>query len=265
MILLYPIGVKATDIKLVTWNIQDLGRTKDDAEIHAMALILRDADIVAVQEVVAKDPAGAQAVARLADELNRMGAKWDYRVSDPTTDPSPGKRERYAFLWKTSKLTMLGRPLLDELLADICVREPFIGKFRINENKSEFQLINFHSRIFTDQPQIEIVYFQQYPERLGTQSIIIAGDFNTDEDHEVFNSLYKKGFEPSIRQTGTTLKRNCSGTNYQSHPIDNIYYHAGSFTKKQSGVLDFVGDCANLEMARRISDHLPVYLVFTML
>ena len=58
--------------------------------------------IVAVVEVVAKS-GGAQAVARLADELNRTRSKWDYCISDPTSG-SRNKSERYAFLWKTSKL-----------------------------------------------------------------------------------------------------------------------------------------------------------------
>ena len=33
--------------------------------------IINDYDIVAIQEVVAKDPAGAQAVARIVDNLNK--------------------------------------------------------------------------------------------------------------------------------------------------------------------------------------------------
>jgi hypothetical protein len=45
---------------------------------------LRDYDIIAVQEVVA-GYGGVQAVARLSDELNRTGTKWDYIISDPTS------------------------------------------------------------------------------------------------------------------------------------------------------------------------------------
>jgi hypothetical protein len=42
----------------------------------------------------------AQAVAKLADELNRK-AKWNYIISDPTVGAY--KTERYAFIWKTLK------------------------------------------------------------------------------------------------------------------------------------------------------------------
>jgi hypothetical protein len=44
---------------------------------------VRDYDIIAIQEVVA-GYGGAQAVAKLADELNRKGSKWNYIISDPT-------------------------------------------------------------------------------------------------------------------------------------------------------------------------------------
>ena len=113
--------VPSQSVHLVTWNIQTLGRSKSDAEIGAMARILKDADIVAVQEVVGKDPAGAQAVARLADALDRTGSDWDYRVSDPTTGTAH-ESERYAFLWNTSRVTLLGRPGLVGEFSDLVVR-----------------------------------------------------------------------------------------------------------------------------------------------
>src|SRR5690625_3633586 len=118
------------DLTLVSWNIQHLGRSKTDEEIWQMAQILRHFDIVAIQEVVAKDPAGAQAVAKLADELNRTGANWDYQVSNPTISPSVYISERYAFLWKTSKVTLQHRAFLDSEREDLFFREPFIAKFK---------------------------------------------------------------------------------------------------------------------------------------
>jgi len=50
----YPVS----NLKIVTWNIRDLGRSKDY-------------DLVAIQEVVAKDPAGAQAVAKMKFSMNQ--------------------------------------------------------------------------------------------------------------------------------------------------------------------------------------------------
>jgi hypothetical protein len=64
-------------------NIANFGQSKSDKTIHYIANYLRDYDIIAVQEVVA-GYGGVQAVARLSDELNRTGTKWDYTISDPT-------------------------------------------------------------------------------------------------------------------------------------------------------------------------------------
>jgi len=119
---------------IVSWNISHFGKTKDASEINQIAKLIRDFDIVAIQEVVAVDPAGAKAVARLADELNRMGARWDYRVSDPTNSSS-GKKERYAFLWKSKKIKLKGRPWLDKTFDDIIIREPYLARFQIEEEE----------------------------------------------------------------------------------------------------------------------------------
>ena len=73
-----------------------------------MAKILKDFDVAAIQEVVAGH-GGAQAVAQLADELNRTGSQWDYVISSPTSS-SAYKTERYAFLWKTAVVKKIGKP-----------------------------------------------------------------------------------------------------------------------------------------------------------
>ena len=103
---------QGANLKFVTWNIADLGASKSDAEIELMASILRGYDVIAVQEVVGKDPAGAKAVARLAAALDRRGADYDYRVSAPTRSSSGSISERYAFLWRTATVRLRGRPEL---------------------------------------------------------------------------------------------------------------------------------------------------------
>jgi endonuclease/exonuclease/phosphatase family metal-dependent hydrolase len=110
---------------------------------------------------------------------------------------------------------------------------------------------------------MEIAHFKKYPERLQTDAIFILGDFNLDENHTVWNPLYKMGFKPAIKNTATTLKRKCKNGSYVNHSIDNIYYNTNKITFVKSGVLDFVTSCANLESARKISDHLPVFLELT--
>ncbi|WP_179352192.1 endonuclease/exonuclease/phosphatase family protein [Winogradskyella vidalii] len=248
-------------LKISSWNIRDLGRTKDDKELLEIANIIKEFDLVAIQEVVAKDPAGAQAVAKIADELNRMGFKWDYRISNPTKSPSVYISERYAFLWKTSKVNLIGRTYLDSELEDTIHREPYIGKFHIKNETQPFYAINFHSRKHNDNPEDEIIFFKEYTKRLHSDHIVILGDFNLSETHDVWNNFYNTGYKSALKNTKTTLKIKCRYGNYLNHPIDNIYYAKG-ITAIDSGSKDFVGSCDNLEASRTLSDHLPVFLEF---
>ena len=253
-------GLQAQNFTLLTWNIQDLGQSKDDVEIRSIAEIINEFDIIAVQEVVAKDPRGAQAVAQIADELNRMGDRWDYRVSDPTRSPSVHHSERYAFFWRASKIQLLGRPYLDRELADECYREPYLGQFRLKAGGTPFYVVNFHSRTHDEQPEKEIVHFISYQNRLASELVFMAGDFNLSEDHPVWSSFYALGYQPSISATPTTLKRKCTRGDYLNHSIDNIYYDEDVVELHLSGRVDFVEDCELLEMRRGLSDHLPVFL-----
>jgi deoxyribonuclease-1-like protein len=250
----------ASNLKIVTWNIRDLGRSKNAAEIIEIANVLRDFDLVAIQEVVGKDPAGAQAVAKIVDELNRMGSKWDYRISDPTKSPSVYISERYAFLWKTSKVSLLTRAYLDKALEDYCFREPFIGKFQLKNGTRPFYVVNFHSRKYNDHPEEEIKFFKNYPEKLYTNRVFILGDFNLNEKHKVWDDLYELGFNSAVQNTKTTIKIACKDGIYLSHTIDNIYYNTSVAQNIQANHIDFVKTCKNLEFARTLSDHLPVFL-----
>ena len=69
VVLLWSSWVNA-QLSVVTWNIQNLGKSKSTEEIEFIAQTLKSYDVLAIQEVVAGN-GGAQAVARLADALNR--------------------------------------------------------------------------------------------------------------------------------------------------------------------------------------------------
>lgn len=259
-IIFIPVFLSAqTTFTLLSWNIQDFGKTKSDEEIIVIAKTVRNYDIVALQEVVS-GYGGSQAVAKLADALNRMGSKWDYKISDPTTFP-PYTTERYAYLWKTSKVKIKGRGWLDKTLEQLIYREPYLARFQI-KGKTVL-LVNFHSRTYKDHPEEEIISFADYPARFPDDPIIIAGDFNAKSKSKVFRSLEQSGFEANLQNAKTTLKRKCDAKgNYTNHPIDFILYQRSKFENLESGVIDFVGDCDNLLKMRGISDHLPVWAKF---
>ncbi|MEQ3662460.1 MAG: endonuclease, partial [Flavobacterium sp.] len=61
-----------SQVKLLSWNIENLGKSKSDETITYIANTIKDYDVIAIQEVVA-GYGGSQAVVKLVDALNRMG------------------------------------------------------------------------------------------------------------------------------------------------------------------------------------------------
>ena len=255
----FSIHSQIDTINLVSWNIRDFGKTKNSDELEEIAEIVRDTDILAIQEVVAGF-GGAQAVAKLTDILNRKGSKWDYVVSNPTNS-SKYVTERYAFIWKTKHIKIKNRGwLLDELKIPID-REPFLLNFYLGQQK--FTIINFHSRPHDKNPESEIHALSNFAVDSLTTPLIIAGDFNVDEKEPVFDLLKSKGYNPTITNQRTTLKKTCKRGKYLNYPIDNIFF-SKNVKKIDGGVIDFVRLCDRLEQARNLSDHLPVFLKFSL-
>ena len=246
-------------ITFISWNIRDFGKTKSSEELESISEIVRYADIVAIQEVVSGF-GGAQAVAKLADNLNRKGSKWDYVVSDPTNS-TKYVTERYAFLWKTKYLKIKHRGQLISELDSLVDREPFYLDFYIKDRK--FTVINFHSRPHNKNPEKEILAITEYIKcRFLNDAIILAGDFNIDEKETVFKGLKTLGYSAAIKKQ-TTLKLRCERNNYLNYSIDNIFF-SKKIKKIQGSTIDFIGACGNLVNARMLSDHLPVYFKYSL-
>ena len=202
IVLFFTLSISA-QTKLLSWNIENLGKSKSNSEIAFMANTIKDFDIIAIQEVVA-GYGGAQAVARLADELNRKGSNWDYVISDPTSS-SAYKTERYAFLWKKSKVKKIGRPWLEKKYHLLIDREPYFCTFEYN-NK-QFTVVNYHAITKNRQPETEIKYFKFLPLEYPKLNLIFAGDWNCPQSHTVFNPLKKNGISTCIHQPKNFTKK----------------------------------------------------------
>lgn len=253
------------EIIIVSWNIKDFGKSRTDEEITAIAQHIRHADVLAIQEVVAKDPGGAKAVARLADQLNRMGSKWDYSISAPTQSTSSQKSERYAFLWKTSKLTVTGGGprLLSELTSNV-EREPYFIKLK--HNNIVFEIVNYHACTHkeTFPERGEIMAISEWLIKNKSKNVIWAGDMNLEIDDIAFRPILQHGFRNVLNGEKTSLKRRCDNGNYLSRSEDNVLHMLSDISVRSSRVLDFVvGEDCNLVSVLRdsYSDHLAVEVV----
>lgn len=247
-------------LSVVTWNIQNLGKSKSDEEIAFMASVLRTFDMVAVQEVVA-GVGGAPAVARLADALNRTGSKWDYNTSDPTLSTS-GSSERYAFLWKTSRVQRIGRPSLEQTYRIEIEREPFMMDFR--HKTDTFTLVSLHAIPKNKQPEKELKYLKYLPGIYPGKILLIMGDFNCPQSHSVFGPLKNVGYKPALTGQKTSLRRNCLSRDCLASEYDNIFYPTSKIRACRSGVVYFNERMTGTLLPDYISDHLPVYMYFNL-
>jgi deoxyribonuclease-1-like protein len=241
-------------VKLLSWNIENLGKSKSDSTITFIASTIKNYDVVAIQEVVA-GYGGAQAVAKLANKLNQTGAKWDYVISDPTTS-SAYKTERYAFLWKTARVKKIGKAWLEKKYQLEIDREPFYATFAYQNQ--QFTIVNFHAITKSKQPETEIKYFKFLPEEYPKQNLIFVGDFNCPQSHTVFNPLRKMGFNSAFQNQKTTLKKDCKAANCLASEFDNIWYNTTKMNLKNTAVIHFYKNFTDLEAARTVSDHIPI-------
>ncbi|RKS00570.1 endonuclease/exonuclease/phosphatase family protein [Flavobacterium sp. 102] len=241
-------------VKTLTWNVENLGNSKSDSTITYIANTVKAYDIVALQEVVAGE-GGAQAVAKLAAELNRKGAKWDYAISDPTSS-SAYKTERYAFLWKTAKVRLVNKPWLEKKYSLLIDREPYYATFEYN--KKQFTLANFHAITKSKQPETEIKHFKNLPAQYPNLNIVFLGDFNCPQSHTVFNPLKKMGYKPAFIDQKTSLKRSCENDNCLSNEFDNVWYNSDKILVKNPKAIHFYNDFNDFAKAKEVSDHIPL-------
>lgn len=243
-------------LKIASWNLQHLGRHKPDSTIRLMADCLKQFDLVALQEINTRD--GAAALATLVASLNRTGEQWDYRISPPTTAEQQGESERYAFVWKKSKIVCLAHPFLAGAFAERISREPFIAIFRAEGQV--FSLVSFHALPKKKQPERELKYLKFFRDSLQLPSPVFLGDFNCPQSHTVFNPLKRQHFLPALIGQATTLKQECRKGNCLASEYDNIFYPSTVFRLEKSGIVPFhIAFGGDMITARKVSDHLPVY------
>ena len=255
---LFTIATVHAQVKVLSWNIENFGKSKSDSTLVCISQILKDYDVVAIQEVVA-GYGGAQTVAKLIDELNRKGATWDYTISNPTIS-SAYKTERYAFLWKTSKIKKVGGAWLEQKYNVEIDREPYYCTFQYDEK--QFTLVNFHAITKSKQPETEIKFFKFLPEEYPNLNLIFLGDFNCPQSHTVFNPLRKRNYLPVFVNQKTSLKKECIENECLASEFDNIWYNKYKIEVITSKVILFYNLFSSWGESRKISDHIPIEIEF---
>lgn len=240
-------------VTLISWNIANFGASTTDSEIVVIADIVRNAGIVAVEEV-STGPAGAQAVARLDAELDRRGYKWDYTISSATTGEGS---ERYAVLWNTSKASKCGDGFLCPQLAASVDREPFMVRMKCGSDT--MLLAVFHAVPKSKKPNTENKQLAVIDSLYERDRLIITGDFNASPRTEGFQWAARRNMKCALPQTKTSLKQEPDAQgNYFANEYDNFWYEADEFVVSNTGIIDFTKQFSSFALAHKLSDHVPV-------
>lgn len=246
-------------VSVCSWNLKDLGKSKSEATIEFIANTVKEFDVLAIQEVVA-GYGGPQAIGRLVDALNRKGDKWDYSISDPTSG-SAYKSERYAFIWKTKKLQKMGDAWLEQNYRLEIDREPYFATFKVKDSQV-FTLVNFHAITQARQPETEIKYFKFLPALYPKLDLVFCGDFNAPQSHNVFNPLKAMGYQAAFTNQKTSLRKRCVQNDCLASAFDNFFFKTARLVFLKSGAIHFYKSFSSMEKAGKISDHIPIYLIF---
>ncbi len=257
-----PVTRSSDSIRVATFNIQVFGTTKS-SKAHVMdvlARIVRQFDVVAVQEIRTKDQS---LLPQFVDIVNSTGRHYDYAVG-PRLGRSVSK-EQYAFIFDRASVELDRQQLYTvEDPDDLLHREPYVGWFRVrgpSEQKAfTFTLVNIHTdpdETDTELNWLDDVFRSVRDDGRGEDDVILLGDLNVDDRH-----LDELGQLPGATWVISGTPTNTRGT----AQYDNIIFHAGATAEfnGRGGVLDFLREFnLSIEEALEVSDHLPVWAEFS--
>ena len=257
-----PPAQQTGTIRIASFNIQVFGTSKSGKPMvmDVLARIVRNFDVVAIQEIRAKDQ---DIVPNFVELINSTGRQYDYVIG-----PRLGRtisKEQYAFIYDMatievdrSQLYTVADP--DDLLH----REPFVGWFRVRgatpEQAFTFSLVNIHTDPDeTDQEldALDDVYRVVRDDGRQEDDVIILGDLNVDDRH-----LGELG-----QISGISWVISATPTNTRSTAqYDNIVFQSQAtreFTGR-GGIFDFLRQYnLSIEEALEVSDHMPVWAEFS--
>lgn len=257
-----PVTRSGDTIRVATFNIQVLGTTKS-SKPHVMdilARIVRQFDVVAIQEVRSKDE---DIVPNFVEIVNATGRSYDYVVG-PRLGRTDNK-EQYAFIFDRASIEVDRSQLytIDDP-DDMLHREPLVGWFRVRGPPTDqaftFSLVNIHTD--PDETEDELnalddVFRAVRDDGRNEDDVIVLGDLNVDHLH-----LGQLGQLSGIEWIVSAMPTNTRGTEH----YDNILFD-GNATREfvgRGGVFDFMREYnLSLDEALEVSDHLPVWGEFS--
>lgn len=249
-------------LRIAAFNIQDFGNAKAEKVyvIRTLAEIVRQFDIVAIQEISTKNE---YLIPNFLKLINQSGRKYDHVIGRRLGNTK--SKEQYAYLFDTQRVAVDHQSVYtisdpDNLLH----REPLVATFRAREVDPDkaftFILVATHTDPDVVPQELDAlaeVYRVVRRSSRGEDDIIVLGDFNTDDRH-MGRLGQLPGIYPLIAGVWTNTRQN--------KQYDNIVIHQPSTTEYtgRSGVFDVMRHY-NLtqKQALLVSDHFPVWAEFS--
>ncbi|MBA4718832.1 MAG: endonuclease/exonuclease/phosphatase family protein [Nitrosopumilus sp.] len=279
---------KRSTIHLLTWNIRNLNKNKEDKAIKYLSEIIKRFDVIAIQET--KDDLGG------IEKLQRaLGKNYRFLFSDPS-----GNSERLVFCYdkRTIQFTGLAAEVvmspgagratkLPELEFD---RTPYMASFR--KNRCNFIIVTVHifygSGSAVKYRRDEIKNIAKFLKKRSTDidaldsDFIACGDFNVEDTKRVLSTKekVKKLSEKrkilaelfcQLRSGGLIIPddiQNSPSNLTKTKHFDQIGYHHykdSTIDFLKGGTIDFVGAVYrnDKKLKYKLTDHLPMWAVFS--
>ncbi|MEK7484940.1 MAG: endonuclease/exonuclease/phosphatase family protein [Planctomycetota bacterium] len=255
-----PAPPGTSSIQIASFNIQIFGKSKLEnvSQMEIIKKILRQFDLIAIQEVRNQDPNHLEIFLKKINE----GESTCYEgIIGPRLGRTASK-EQYVYIWNSKKVRYLGdcRTIPDP--DDDFEREPFVASFK--SGNFDFTMVVIHIR--PEEAGYELKSLSESINTLVTNSsekdIIVLGDFNADGDY-FDESLLKATFPGWINlitnEMDTMVKTDWT--------YDRIMIRQHTQSRVTQGTArpcywdQYFGE-RDEAVVKRISDHYPVSAQF---
>jgi endonuclease/exonuclease/phosphatase family metal-dependent hydrolase len=257
-----PAGGKSTDaIKIATFNIQVFGESKiaKPQVVDVLARVVRNFDIVAVQEVRAKSDS---VIPQFLSAINADGSRYQF-VIGPRLGRTVSK-EQYTFIYDSTRIEIDPSSVgTSPNPGDRLHRPPLHARFRVRANPPEsgfsFWLVDTHTD--PDEVALEVnalaeVFQEMKALRPDEDDVILLGDLNAGPPQ--FGKIKQiPGIGWAVSGVTTNTRR--------SKTYDNLIFDTRTTTEYTGtwGVLDLQNTFGlSLDKALEVSDHNPVWAAF---
>jgi endonuclease/exonuclease/phosphatase family metal-dependent hydrolase len=255
-------GGKPTDaITIASFNIQVFGESKiaKHQVVDVLARVVRNFDIVAVQEVRAKSDS---VIPQFISAINADGSRYQF-VIGPRLGRTVSK-EQYTFIYDTTRVEIDPSSVgTSPNPGDRLHRPPLHARFRVRANPPEsgftFWLVDTHTD--PDEVALEVnaladVFMEMKSLRPDEDDVILLGDLNAGPPQ--FGKIKQ------IPNVGWAVSGVPTNTR-RSKTYDNLIFDRIATTEYTGrwGVLDLQNTFGlSLDKALEVSDHNPVWAAF---